>query len=80
MLEREFQYYLTNQNELVKQYEGKYLVIQGEAVTDVYDNKDEAYFESEKKYGLGAFLIQYCTRGNMFFTQTFYSQNVAFEA
>ncbi len=78
MLDKEFQYYLDNQNELVKKYEGKYLIIKNNAVVDVFDTKDEAYFEGEKKYELGTFLIQYCTRGNVFFTQTFYSQNVVF--
>ena len=78
MLDKEFQYYLDHQSELVVKYDGKYLIIKGDSVLDVYDTKDEAYFESEKKYELGTYLIQHCARGNMFFTQTFYSQNVAF--
>lgn len=38
MLEREFTYYLSNQEELVKKYRGKFLVIKNEEVVGVYDN------------------------------------------
>jgi hypothetical protein len=77
MIEREFQYYLAHQDELVKKFNGKYLVIKDEKV-DAFDTKEDAYFEGQKKYELGTFLIQHCTPGNLSYTSTFYSQNVAF--
>lgn len=73
-LQEMFQFYLDNQNELVKQYDGKYLVIKDNAVVGVYNTEAEAYFESEEKYGLGNFLIQLCTEGNDAYTQTFSSR------
>lgn len=73
-LQEMFQFYLDNQNELVKQYDGKYLVIKDNAVVGVYNTEAEAYFESEEKYGLGNFLIQLCTEGNEAYTQTFSSR------
>jgi hypothetical protein len=78
MLENEFKYYLENQTELVKKYDKKFIVIMNENVVGVYDKKEDAYFESKEKYGLGSFLIQYCAPGTMFYTQNFYTQNVAF--
>lgn len=78
MLEKEFQYYLDHQPEIVKDHEGKYLIIKDEEIVDVFSNKDEAYFKAKEKYELGTFLIQYCAPGNMAYTQTFYNQNVAF--
>ncbi len=79
MLDKEFKYYTDNQSEIVKKYSGKYLIIKDEAVADVYDSKQEAYFEAQEKYGLGNFLLQYCAPGNMFYTQTFHTQNVIFK-
>lgn len=79
MLEKEFQYYLDHQDEFVKKYNGKFLVIKDSKVVKAYDDKDEAYFEAQKDNDLGTFLIQYCSPGNMAYTQTFHSLNVAFE-
>ncbi len=78
MLDTEFKYYLDNQADLIKTYDKKYLIIVGEKLMGVYDSKDAAYFEGTEKYGLGSFLLQYCAPGNMFYTQTFYTQNVTF--
>lgn len=74
LLKSEFEWYLANQKELVKKYNGKYLVIKGCKVVDVYDREDVALFESEKKYELGSFLIQKCTKGNDAYTQSFNSR------
>lgn len=74
MLEVEFKYYLDNQNELVKKFEGKYLVIVGKNVVGVYNSEEEAYFDSIKKYELGTFLIQYCEAGENSYTQSFHSR------
>jgi hypothetical protein len=74
MLKKEFQYYLDNQKQLVKDYNGKYLVIIGNEVVGVYDDKISAYELSKEKYELGTFLIQLCTPGNNAYTQTFNSR------
>ncbi len=77
MLEKEFQFYLDHQEDLVEKYEGKYVVIIGEEVVGVFDSDEEAYFGSEKKYEEGTFLIQFCERGDSSYTQSFHSR-VAF--
>jgi hypothetical protein len=76
MLEKEFEYYLDHQDDLVKKYNGKFIVIVGELVVGSYDMEDEALYESEKKYELGSFLIQKCTPGKGEYTQTFHSRVV----
>ncbi len=43
MLDKEFQYYLANKDELIKKYLGKYLIVKDEAVVGVYDTELDAY-------------------------------------
>lgn len=74
MLEKEFQYYLDNQDSLVKKYKGKFLVIKDNDVAGVYNTKQEAYDNSTSKYQLGTFLIQECLPGKENYTQTFHSR------
>ena len=76
MLNKEFQYYLDNINELVSKYDDKYIVIIGESVVGAYDEHYEALFETEKKHELGTFLIQKCSNDVDDYTQTFHSRVV----
>lgn len=77
MLDQEFQFYLDHQNELVKKYNGKYLVIKGESVIGEYNSQEEALTETQKTHELGSFLIQLCKEGTEAYTQIFHSR-VAF--
>lgn len=74
MLEKEFQYYLSHQAELVKLYNGKFIVIVGEKVVDAYDNEQIAYFSSLKNYKPGTFLVQKCESGEESYSATFHSR------
>lgn len=76
MLEKEFKYYIDNQTELVEKYQGKFLVIKGENIVDVYESFEEAVIEAQKKYDLGTFLIQQCLPGEDSYTQTFHTRAV----
>lgn len=76
-LEREFEYYLKHQNDLVKQYRGKFVVIKNEKVIGVFDDELEAITETSKNHELGTFLVQRCEPGDENYTQTFHSR-VAF--
>ncbi len=73
-LEKEFQYFLDRQKELVEQYGGKFLVIKNQAVIGVYDTEAEAFTETQKQHELGTFLIQECKPGSEVYTQTFHSR------
>ena len=76
MLEKEFIYYLTLQNELVENYNGKLLVIIGEEVVAHFDSFEEALDDSQKKYKLGTFLIHQCQSGEDNYTQTFHTRAI----
>lgn len=77
MLEKEFQFYLNNQDRLVKEYNGKYIVVKGEEVLGAYNSEAEAFFETSKQHEAGTFLIQLCQPGDEAYTQTYHSR-VAF--
>lgn len=74
MLEKEFEYYLEHQNELLQKYENRYIVIVGSKVVGDYANNEEALIEAKKTYQLGSFLIQKCTEGDSAYTYTFHSR------
>ena len=78
MLDKEFKYYLDHQEELVKQYNGKYIVIVGNDVIGKYDSTLEAYTEATKQYKVGTFLIQFCSPGTTAYTQSFHTHRVSF--
>lgn len=73
MLDQEFKYYREHQEELVKKYKDKHIVIVGEEVVGTYEDELTAYIESKKRYDLGTFFIQLCEPGAANYTQTFHS-------
>jgi len=75
-LEKEFKYYLKNQDELVKKYKGKVIVIKNEKVIGVYDSEAEAVQETSKNEPLGTFLVQKCTPGKKDYTVTYHSKSL----
>ena len=77
MLEKEFNYYIEHQAELVQKYNGKYIVIIGEEVIGVYDTLPTAYHETAKSHLVGTFFIHLVGPGEENYTQTFHSR-VAF--
>ncbi len=73
-LKDEFQYYLDHQNELVKQYNGKYIVIKNQKVIGSYDNELTAVQKTSRDHELGTFLVQKCEPGSSSYTQTYHSR------
>jgi len=73
-LEKEFKYYIENQNKLVKRYNNKYVVIKNKKVIGVYDSEVKAVQETSKNEPLGTFLVQKCTPGKESYTQTYHSR------
>lgn len=76
MLDQELQYYLTNQSDLVKKHNGRYLVIRGDEIVGIYDDILIAYRESKIKYDLGTFMIHKCGPGEENYTSHFLSRAV----
>ena len=75
-LRKEFDYYLKHQNELVRKYSGKYIVIKDSQVVGVFESELEAVKKTSEKYELGTFLVQKCESGKENYTQTYHSRAV----
>lgn len=60
MLEKEYQYFLDNEEKLLNIYRGKYIVIKDGEVIASYNTIGEAYIETVKDYELGTFMIHKC--------------------
>ena len=75
-LKPEFDFYLEKQEELVSQYDGKYLIIYRQKVCGAYDSLKSAIDNAITNLNLtaGNFLVQKCSRGNSDYTQTFHSR------
>ena len=75
-LEKEFEYYLDHQDELVKEYNGKYIVIKNNKVIGAFNTEIEAIEKTAEKHELGTFLVQKCEPGVEAYTQTYHSRVV----
>lgn len=75
-LEKEFQYYIDHQDEFLKKYNGKYIVIADGQVIGAYASEAEAVETTSATRELGTFLVQKCEPGNAGYTQTFHSRVV----
>ena len=73
-LEKEFNFYIKNQGKLVKEYNGKFIVIKNEKVLGAYDSEIKAIDETTKTEKLGTFLIQKCEPGAESYTQIYNSR------
>lgn len=76
-LEKEFKYYLEHQDELVKQYNGRVIVIKDNEILGDFESEIDAIAEISKTHKIGTFLVQKCTPGEDEYTHTFHSR-VAF--
>ena len=73
-LQKQLEYFKTNQKELVEKYKGKFLVIKDQKVQSIHDTEIEAYTDAKKKFELGTFLIQQCLPGDEGYAQTYHSR------
>jgi hypothetical protein len=73
-LENEFKFYLENQSELVKKYNGKYIVIKNSEIIGVFDSEIDAVEKTSEHHELGTFLVQKCEPGKESYTQTYHSR------
>lgn len=70
MFRDEFNFFVKNQEKLVKQYAGKALVIQGSEILAVHDTPLEAYLQAQSNQQLGKVMIQMCVPGPDAYTVT----------
>jgi len=72
-LEREFEFYVNQQDDLVRRYQGKFVVIRGRKVIGAYKDEMQALERTAARFPLGSFLVQKCEPGAESYTQTFHS-------
>ena len=73
-LQKEFDYYLQNQDGLVSQYKGKFIVIKNCQIIGSYNSEIEAITETTKQHELGTFLVQKCETGTDSFSYMYHSR------
>jgi len=76
MLEKEFKYYLSNQEKLVQLHYGRYIIIKDEEVLGDFGSEIEAilFAKNELHLKMGTFLVQHCMPGKENYTQYFHSR------
>jgi hypothetical protein len=74
LLEPEFDYFIGHQDELVRKYQGKFVVIKNQEVVGIYDSELQAVKETSKTHELGTFLVQKCEPGSESYTQVYHSR------
>lgn len=74
MLNKEFKFYVDNQNKLVEKYNNRFIVIKNCEVIGDYADAGTALRETSKKHEVGTFLIQECKAGEDSYTHTFHSR------
>ncbi len=70
MFEKELQYFIKNQQALVKKHNGKILAIKDNEVLAVYDTPLAAYLKTSDDGNLGKIMLQPCAPGAEAFTAT----------
>lgn len=73
-LEKEFRWFIAHQDDLLKKYNGRIVVIKDEKVLGDFDSEIEAVKETSKTEELGTFLVQKCSQGTDDYTQKFHSR------
>lgn len=70
MFAEELDFFIKNQEDFVKRYSGKALVIKGKELCAVYNTPLEAYLQVERDNQLGKVMIQVCLPGPDAYTAT----------
>lgn len=76
MFEKDLEYFIANQDELVAKYRDKTLVIKDCHVVEVCDTPLAAYLKAEERYESGTFMIQPCSPGPSAYTVCISTQGI----
>ena len=72
-LKKNLEWYIENQQQLAKEYNGKVLLIVDQHLIDSFDSMEDAYEAAQKSYEPGTFTLQPCSPDSDSYTMTFYS-------
>ncbi len=61
LLDKQHRFYVQNEEQLIEDYEGQYIVIHDEKVVDSFGSERDAYIFSVKNFQIGTFLIRKVT-------------------
>lgn len=71
---RQFDYYLSHQDELVERFNGRFVVIVGERVVGDFESEVEAYTFATENYESGNFMVQLVNPGEGAYSAVFHSR------
>ena len=75
MFDKELDFFIDNQAELVSKFGGRVLLLKDASVAGVFDTPLEAYLAGQKQYEPGTFMIQHCEPGPSAYTVTLSSSH-----
>ena len=73
VFKKDLEWYIENQKELVRRYDGKILLIVNQKLIGAFDSMEEAYTTALKSYTLGTFTLQPCSPGSDSYTLTLHN-------
>jgi hypothetical protein len=73
ILKKNLEWYISQQEELVKKYNGKVLLIKDCQLIESYETMEEAFLDATSRFDLGTFTLQPCTPGPESYTITIFS-------
>lgn len=76
MLRDEFQFFIANQDALVRDYPGRVVVIKDGQVVGDYDDELDACLDARRRFEPGTFLVQACEPGPSAYTVTISSHEL----
>ena len=76
-LRREFEFYRANQDDMVKRYDGKVIVLKNHEVLGEYDSHLDAFTKTVKDHERGTFMIQQVSEGSEAYTAILSSPQVS---
>jgi hypothetical protein len=70
VFDTELEFFIANQDDLVKRFRGTVLVIRGNEVVGAYGTPIEAYLAAQERFPAGTYMLQPCQPGPSAYTVT----------
>lgn len=61
VLEQELKFFAENKPKWIEDHSGKFVLVKGEQLIDVFDNADTAVSEGVRRFGMESFLVRQVT-------------------
>lgn len=77
MLEKEYQFFLDNKEDLIQKYLNNFIIIVNNEVVGSFEKKSDALKFASKNYETGKFLLEFCTTDKLFYEFSFVNWAIA---